>query len=246
MNQTQVQSKPKYSIQPYNELSALNTKPEKDKLDSLELFKAALTDLFIRGMELRTQANTTQDKATIAMSKILGIAQEIYGKASITEKDELMAHLRQRCRSDGMKTITKRTTIFHLLSRQLRASDTKQASSDAKILIRADKDRQTEQTFCEWVKGLGGLNSIKNEKSTVHGKGPNVATPKKDKSFRKWRCVTSISENVPDALKELDVGVSYTIVRHGSGRIDISILEEAKSNDEEAAPIPVATEANLT
>lgn len=246
MNLTEIQSKPKFSIHPDSTLSALHMQPAKNDLDHLTRFKTALDDLFVRGLDLRSQENAAQGKATVALSKILGIAQDIYGKAGITEKEELMAHLRKRCRANGLKTITKRTTIFHLLSRQLRGSDTKQASSDAKILDRADKDGQTEQTFCEWVTSLGGLNSIKNEKSTVRAKNTNVATQKNDKPFLKWRCVTSISENVPDALKELDVGVNYTIVRHSDGRIDISILEAAKSIDEELAPIPVVTESTPT
>jgi hypothetical protein len=212
MNLTQTQSKPQYSIQPYYLHSPLDMQPEKEKLDSsemlkalvaspveakldnLEMFKAAVTDLFIRGMKLRNQVNTAQDTATVALPKILGIAQDIYGKASITEKEELMEYLRERCRADGMKRITRRTTIFHLLSRQLGGSDTKQASSDAKILDRADKDGQTEQTFCEWVTSLGGLNSIKNEKS-----------PARTKKYQ--RCNAKKRKTLPQmAMRNIDLG----------------------------------------
>jgi hypothetical protein len=59
-----------------------------------------------------------------------------------------------------LKGRTIRTTEFHLLSRLLRKSDRRQASADAKILIRAHNEGQTEETFSEWVKGLGGLNAI--------------------------------------------------------------------------------------
>lgn len=252
MNLTQTQSKPNYSSQPYclpspldmqpeNEkldsseiLKALVAPPEETKLDSLEMFKAAITDLFIRGMKLRNQVNTAQDTATVALSKILGIAQDIYGKASITEKEELMAYLRQRCRADGMKTITKRTTIFHLLSRQLRGSDTKQASSDAKILDRADKDRQTEQTFCEWVTGLGGLNSIKNNKPN---KPPGSSQPKQqsektqksqDGSHERKFVVWLYDDKVPGMFKHLVEEKIYIcrLVRLSDGSVKIAVYEE--------------------
>lgn len=246
MQQAQTVFKPVFPTQPYNLTASLNVQQQKAEQCSLERFKAALADLFIRGTELRSDESAVQTKATVALSKILGIAQDIYGKASISEKEELMAHLRQRCRADGLKKIDKRTTIFHLLSRQFRGSDRKQASADAKILDRADKEKQTEKTFCDWVKELGGLNNIKNYNPTsVDRDGSRTVRPKKENApFRKWQRVASISENVPDALKELAIGVEYTIVRHSDGRVDIMAYGEVKDSDQKPQQSQVITKSS--
>jgi len=245
MEQAQTIVKQHFPIQLYNFAAPLIVQPEKNEQSNLEKFKVALTDIFTRGRDLRSDENVVQDKATVALSKILGIAQDIYGKSSISEKEELMAHLRQRCRADGLKKIDKRTTIFHLLSRQLRGSDRKQASADAKILDRADKEGQCEKTFSEWVKNLGGLNNIKNHNSTPVDGIVKTAKPKKENApSRTWRRVASIAENVPDALNALVVGVSYTIVRHSDGRVDIMAYDEIKAGDQKPSQEVVTSDSS--
>lgn len=238
MEQAQTTYKQKFSVQPYNLTAALKTQPPQADQSNLEKFKAAITDLFIRGRDLRNDERGIQDKATVALSKILGIAQDIYGKASILEKEELMDHLRQRCRSDGLKKIDKRTTIFHLLSRQFRGSDRKQASSDAKILDRADKEGQSEKTFCDWVKNLGGLNNIKNSSALKNQKSDNpkktseTESKPKHKHERKF-VVAFHDEAIPGMFKHLTKEKIYParLFRFPDGSVKIAVYDEVEKSD---------------
>ena len=242
MNQTQTQSKPSYSVVPYVAIPALNLQPVENKPSTLEKFKAAISEIFIYGIDICTHERTTQDKATSALSKILGAVQDVYGKASILEKDELMAYLRQRCRADGMKKIDKRTTIFHLFSRQLRHSDRKQASSDAKILIRADEEGQTEQSFEAWVKKNGGLNNIKNDtrEKVPPTRQPTEKTEKpkntgKQTHERKF-VATLIDNAIPGMFKHLTADKVYSamVVHLSDGTIKIAVYDEIEQPNSNA------------
>lgn len=260
MQLAQPLTKPAYSIQPYNVTAALTVQPketiepcnvaatltaqtEETEQSRLDKFKAALDDIFVRGLNLRKHENSGHDKATIALSKLLGIAQDIYGKAGIVEKEELMAYLRQRCRSDGLKKFDKRTTIFHLLSRQFRGSDSKQASSDAKILDRADREGETEQTFCAWVKKHNGLNNIKissikrPQASATHKLAQKTQDTGNHTHDRKF-VVCLYNDEIPGMFLHLTKEKIYPakLVRFSDGTVKIAVYEKIdQSNVDEAA-----------
>ena len=229
---------PKETVQPYDITAKSTVQPEETEQSRLDKFKAALDDIFVRGLAMRKHENSGHDKATIALSKILGIAQDIYGKAGIVEKEELITYLRQRCRSDGLKKIDKRTTIFHLLSRQFRGSDSKQASSDAKILDRADREGETEQTFCAWVKKLNGLNNIKiasvkrPQASDTPKRTPKTQDTGNDTHERKF-VVCLYDDKIPGMFLHLTKEKVYAakLVRFSDDTVKIAVYEKVDKSD---------------
>jgi hypothetical protein len=119
-----------------------------------------LSAIYALGNELRIEADGVQDKAIAGLAKILGVRRKFFDSATPEAIVALMNGLYKECKDRGLKGKTARTTEFHFLSRIFRKSDRKQASADAKILIRAYDEGQTEETFAAWVKVHKGLNNI--------------------------------------------------------------------------------------
>jgi hypothetical protein len=140
------------------------TRPVFDEDKILPVFRKELGEIFNLGTRLdqieKEHQGKVQDKAIKALAKILGVRRKYFDGITPEVDKVLFEDLYQQCKNHGLKGRTKRTTEFHLLSRLYRQSDRKQASADAKILIRAHNEGQTAATLDEWVKRLGGLNSI--------------------------------------------------------------------------------------
>ncbi|HZW13542.1 MAG TPA: hypothetical protein VFF81_10170 [Noviherbaspirillum sp.] len=165
-SEQQAQAKPETAPSLLSTASAL-TRPVFDKDKVLPMFRKELDQIFVLGVELdkeeREYSGKVQGNAINGLAKILGVRRTYFDSATPEANKALFDELYQRCRTNGLKGKTSRTTEFHFLSRLLRQSDRKQASADAKVLLRAHTAGQTEQTFPEWVKNLGGLNKILKE-----------------------------------------------------------------------------------
>ncbi|WP_430227065.1 hypothetical protein [Paraburkholderia tropica] len=137
-----------------------------DEKSVLPLFRNELNSLFAVGQALKQLENEchgkVQEKAIASLAEILGIRQRYFNpvEGAPEATSVLLDDLYQQCKNHNLKGRTKRTTEFHLFSRLLRGSDRKQASADAKILIRAHNAGQTAQTFAAWVAKQGSLSSI--------------------------------------------------------------------------------------
>lgn len=144
-----------------------HTRKPFDKDAVLPVFRSDLNEIISLGSSLKTeqdeQNEKLRDKVIKAFAKILEVRRKYFDDATPEAIVTLMEDLRQQCRPYGLKGRNSRTTEFHLLSRLLRRSDTKQASADAKILIRAHIEGQTAQTFATWVKAADGLNKIRRQ-----------------------------------------------------------------------------------
>nr|WP_315248262.1 hypothetical protein [uncultured Duganella sp.] len=119
-----------------------------------------------------------QARAVHALSKILGLYNKYFKDASESDYLTLMHTLRLKFQVGK----NSKTTPFHLLSRQYRGNDTKQASSDAKILILANKLGKDENTFSTWIfecKGLREAQNLSNEHAKQERNLKRVGTPKK-------------------------------------------------------------------
>lgn len=140
------------------------TRPVFEEEKILPIFRkelAEIIDLGTRLDQIETEyQGKVQDKAIKDLARILGVRRKYFDGITPEVDKVLFDDLYQQCKNHGLKGRTKRTTEFHLFSRLYRQSDRKQASADAKILIRAHNEGQTAESFAEWVKGLGGLNSI--------------------------------------------------------------------------------------
>lgn len=166
-------------------------KPYKNVLDLLSDFEFDLTQIQNLAKTISEVDGFFQKKeqarAVFALSKILGIYQKYFKGITESRYDSLMLHLRMKCKVAR----NSKTTPLHLLSRQYRNNDTKQASSDAKILILADSLGKDEHNFATWIIEYGGLNKVK-ESSIEHAKlradkidtePYKMATPAKQKAL---------------------------------------------------------------
>lgn len=145
--------------------SSTMTRQPFDKDKTLPLFRKDLDEIFNLGtnqMEVEKEyQGKVQEKAVKGLAKILGVRRKYFDGITPEVSKALFDELLEQCKNRDLKVRpTERTTEFHLLSRLYRQSDRKQASADAKILIRAQNEQQTEATFAGWVKDLKGLNSI--------------------------------------------------------------------------------------
>lgn len=145
--------------------SSTMTREPFDKDKTLPLFRKDLDEIFDLGanqMEVeKDYQGKAQEKAVKGLAKILGVRRKYFDGITPEVSKALFDDLLEQCKNRNLKVRpTERTTEFHLLSRLYRQSDRKQASADAKILIRAQNEQQTEATFAGWVKDLKGLNSI--------------------------------------------------------------------------------------
>lgn len=143
-----------------DKLTAHVVDPDKKLLNK---FQIEIQVISMAGYALRVEQKNSELKhestAVSGLAKILGVYHKYFNNADTGVTTILMDEL---YKVSKVKLKTVRTTAFHLLSRIYRDSDRKQASSDAKILIQAHEAKRTEQDVAEWVKGLGGLNKIKN------------------------------------------------------------------------------------
>ncbi|NHH82137.1 enoyl-CoA hydratase/isomerase family protein [Burkholderia gladioli] len=153
-----------------------------------------------------------QAKAVSALAKIMGIRRAYFDEAAPEVTAALMETLRQWCRSNGIKNISKRTTEFHLLSRFFRKSDRRQASADALVLIRAHNEGQTEQTFPQWVADKGGLTAARNkdaEEKREKAKAAKGAT-KIDPEKIRARLKAEMKKGKGTSLWNYRVAISYS------------------------------------
>ncbi|MCP3654584.1 hypothetical protein [Herbaspirillum sp.] len=138
-----------------------------DKAKVLPAFCEEISGICKIGDDLRAEENQhrskMQEQAVKALAAILKFRHTYFSDATPEIEEDLLAVLYAECDKRGLKGKTSRTTEFHLLSRLLRKSDRKQASADAKILLRAHKDGQTAETFSAWVDTHGGLSKILKE-----------------------------------------------------------------------------------
>lgn len=224
-----VPPQPKQKAQSGSQLEAAQsststlTRPVFDEDKILPVFRKELGEIFDLGTRLdqieKKYQEKGQDKAIKALAKLLGVRRKYFDDITPEVGKVLFEDLYQQCKNHGLKGRTKRTTEFHLLSRLYRQSDRKQASADAKILIRAHNEEQTAATFAGWVKGLGGLNSIlkgitdyerdqkKTEKDQQRTKNKHKGNLKALFDVAReasWMPNTSFEvEKVPDKLREL-------------------------------------------
>lgn len=194
---------------------------EQDKV--LPGYRKKLIEIFEFGAKLNENAKEyqgkIQEKAINGLAKILGVRRMYFDETTPEVSRILFDELYEQCVNQGLKGRNKQTTEFHLLSKLLRQSDRKQASADAKVLIRAHNEKQTEKTFPNWVKNLGGLNNIRTEINNFEN-GVKQEKEQKKKSANKhkgnlktlfdtareasWTPLTSFSfEKSPKELKEL-------------------------------------------
>lgn len=162
--------------------TAKTKKAYKDVHDLLADFDFDLNQIRVLGEKVCEEdvffQKREQARAVYALSKILGIYNKYFKDASETDYSALMNNLRLKFQVAK----NSKTTPFHLLSRQYRGNDTKQASSDAKILILADKLGKDENTFSAWIFECKGLNEAKNfsdEHARQERKLKRIDTPKK-------------------------------------------------------------------
>lgn len=115
--------------------------------------------------EVRNFAKREQARVVADFAKIIGIHDKYFKNSPVHQVYELMKKLREIFKIGT----NKKTTAFHLLSRQYRDNDTKQASADAKILNYAYDSGKDESTFPAWIIECGGLNKAK-EIATQHAR----------------------------------------------------------------------------
>jgi len=198
-------------------------RPAFDHEKVLPVFRERLIEIFKFGTNLNDTANEyqgkIQEKAISGLAKILEVRRSYFDDATPEVSKVLLDELYEQCKAKGLKGRTIQTTEFHLLSRLLRQSDRKQASADAKVLIRAHNEKQTEKTFADWVKNLRGLTKIRMEIDNF-GRAEQTEKDEQQRSKNKhkgnlktlfdtalaasWMPLTSFSfENSPEELREL-------------------------------------------
>jgi len=199
------------------------TRPAFDEHEVLPVFRKKLIEIFKFGTSLNDTTNEyqgkIQEKAISGLAKILEVRRSYFDDITPELSKVLLDELYEQCKAKGLKGRTKKTTEFHLLSRLFRQSDRKQASADAKVLIRAHNEKQTEKTFAAWVKNLRGLNKIRMEIDDF-GRAAQAEKEEKQRSKNKhkgnlktlfdtslaasWTPLTSFSfEDTPKGLEEL-------------------------------------------
>jgi hypothetical protein len=104
-----------------------------------------------------------QKAAIDSLGKCLGFRQKYFKIDDLEITDKLYAALYKKAIGKEFKKKAKNTTEYHLISRVFRGDDRRQASSDAQILIRANREGITEQTFSAWVLKETGLDAIKRK-----------------------------------------------------------------------------------
>ncbi|WP_146124320.1 hypothetical protein [Burkholderia multivorans] len=172
-------------------------RPAFDKGTVLPQFRAALSEIFDLGKEITEVEEefrtNIQDRAIAGLAKILEVRRAYFDSATPEISKVLLDDLYQQCKNHGLKGRTIRTTEFHLLSRLLRNSDRKQASADAKILIRAHNEGQTSETFPEWVKKLNGLSAIRKDIES-HEKGNRSSKARNELAHIKRQLYASVKK----------------------------------------------------
>jgi hypothetical protein len=199
------------------------TRPVFDKDQVLPVFREQLSKIYNSGTNLNETANKyhgkLQEKAINGLATILGVRRAYFDDTTPEVSSILLDELYEQCKAQGLKGRNKQTTEFDLLSKLFRQSDRRQASADAKVLIRAHNENQTEKTFSGWVTKLGGLNKIKaeidnfecaqqqenaEERRTQNKHKGNLQTLFDTAAAVSWMPLTSFGfENSPDELKEL-------------------------------------------
>jgi hypothetical protein len=221
--QSEQQAQPKHQTNPTQSTTSTFTRPVFDKEKVLPVFREQLSEIYSSGKNLDETTNKyhgkVQEKAINGLAKILGVRREYFDDRTPEVSSILMDELYEQCKANGLKGRNKQTTEFHLLSKLFRQSDRRQASADAKVLIRAHNEDQTEKTFADWVRELGGLNKIKTEidnfeceqeqknseqqRAQNRHKG-NLKTLFDTSRAASWTPLTSfLFEHSPDELKEL-------------------------------------------
>lgn len=203
--------------------SSTFTRPAFDSEKVLPLFRAKLCEIYSSGTNLNETVNKfhgkVQEKAINGLAKILGVRRAYFDDTTPEVSSILLDELYEQCKAQGLKGRNKQTTEFHLLSKLFRQSDRRQASADAKVLIRAHNENQTEKTFSDWVTKLGGLNKIRAEidnfecaqqqenaeqRRTQNKRKGNLKTLFDTAAAASWMPLASFGfENSPDELKEL-------------------------------------------
>lgn len=241
---TEQKTKPTYEIILYNGPTIFKKQTKAQERQALRNFWHDVTQLY--GLGLSVKAAEAEEKKLMAerlekyvsvkvLASILRTYETYFDPASPGQRKKYREHLIRQGKHKGYKKVDHRTTEFHLLSRMVRDSATKQASADAIILQKARKAGQTSYTFIDWVKKQGGLEKVRTSKEweidevVDEGKKPQPTKPKKQPvPFKKWRRLARLEEaNAPDTLKALPYGVQQqvTIVRYAD-RIDIMVYEE--------------------
>ncbi|MGF6775845.1 hypothetical protein [Paraburkholderia sp. GAS334] len=174
-----------------------------DKDEVLKSFDNELTEIFTLGFRLRQEENTHQGKvqtnAIAALAKILGVRRRYFDAATPEAVVALMNELHEKCKTScGLKQRNSNTTEFHLLSRIFRGSDRKQASADAKILIRAHDEGQTEQTFAAWVAENKNLTNIL--KGITDQENAEKAKKREESKNDKAKCAERAAAAMRDAM----------------------------------------------
>lgn len=192
-------------------------KPE--KISNSILVMDAVVDEFLSDLEKISEAGKSaekektnftkkvQSRAVHDLAKIIGIHDKYFKNVAAHQTYILMQELRKKI---GIAE-NKKTTAFHLLSRQYRGNDTRQASADAKILNYAYELEKNEHTFSQWIFDCGGLNaakekSIEYEKEQAKKNDPN---PYKAPSVAKQKALFNAMEksvqNIAKAQQTTDV-----------------------------------------
>jgi hypothetical protein len=118
-----------------------------------------------------------QEAAIDALAKCLGFRNKYFKTDDLDVSLEFYKLLYVKATDKVFKTKPKATTEFHLISRIFRGKDNRrQASADAQILIRANKEKITEPEFPERVLREGGLDAIKRKNAAER---PENRAPKK-------------------------------------------------------------------
>lgn len=143
-------------------------------------------------------SKTIQKAAIDSLGKCLGFRQQYFKIDDLEITDKLYAALYKKATGKEFKKKRKSTTEYHLISRVFRGDDRRQASSDARILARANREGITEQTFSDWVFKENGLDAIKR-KDAEERKGNN---PGRVRNVNKRQC----SERYVAALKAMRMG----------------------------------------
>ncbi|MBD8628467.1 hypothetical protein IFT64_16155 [Oxalobacteraceae sp. CFBP 8753] len=221
--QSEEQPQPKNQTNIVQSAVSTFTRPVFDKEKILPIFREKLNKIYNSGTNLNETENKyhgkIQEKAVNGLAEILGVRRTYFDDTTPEVSSILLDELYEQCKANGLKGRNKQTTEFHLLSKLFRQSDRRQASADAKVLIRAHNEDQTEKTFADWVRKLGGLNKIKTEIDSFECKQKQAdaeqrRTQNKHKGNLKtlfdvslaasWTPLTSFRfEDSPGELKEL-------------------------------------------
>jgi hypothetical protein len=232
-------TKPTYPMILYDGPAVIKKQTKAQEKQALKDFYNDVNQLYALGQ--RVQEEETNEAKLMAerlekrtgvkvLAAILRTFETYFDPASPPQRKKYKEHLIRQGKHKGYKKVDHRTTEFHLLSRMVRDSATKQASADAIILQKARKAGQTSYTFIDWVKRQGGLEKVRTSKEweidelVGEGKKPLRTKPKKQAvPLKRWRRLACLEEaSAPDALKALPHGVQQqvTIVRYAD-RIDI-------------------------